>query len=147
MAITAVNIEQQIENRIVALLEADTYITDNSLQVVNWFEVSTEVTGRQIVCHANSATPSLVDENGEAQEYEVKIDLLQYIHNTEDETPGTETDTIYQILVGFVEQTTKATIQAGLTGLTVNGKHTSPFEEEYDERFYTKVASMTIYVQ
>ncbi len=147
MAISAVNIEQQLEDGIITLLNADSYITTNSLQVVGWFDTSTEVTGRQIVVHANSATPSLVDENGEAQEYEVKIDLLQYVGNRFDETPGTETDTIYQFLVGFVEQTTKAQIEAQLSGLTVNGKHTSPFEEEYDERFYTKVASMTIYVQ
>ncbi len=147
MAITAINIESQIETAIDTLLSADDYIIDNSIPVNGWFDVSTEVVGRQAVIHANSATPSLVDENGEAQEYEVKIDLLQYIHNTEDETPGTETDTLYQVLVGFVEQTTKAQIEAQLTGLTVNGKHTSPFEEEYDERFYTKVASMTIYVQ
>ena len=147
MAIIAKNIEQQMENRIIALLEADSYIVVNSLDVRGWFDISTEITGRQIIVHANSAIPSLVDENGEAGEYEVHIDLLQYLHNTEDETPGTETNTIYQILVGFVEQVTKTNIQAGLTGLTVNGKVTSPYGEEYDERFYTKVASMTIYVQ
>jgi len=147
MAITAIDIEQQIEDGMVTLLNADDYIIDNSIPVINWFDVSTEVVGRQVIAHANSAIPSLVDENGEAQEYEVQIDLLQYIHNTEDETPLAETDTIYQFLVGFIEQTTKASIQAQLTGLTVNGKHTAPFGEQYEERFYTKVASMIIYVQ
>ena len=147
MAISAVNIEQQIEEAIQTLLQADTYISTNSLDVRLWFDITEEVEGRQIVVHANAAIPSLTDENGEAQEYEVQIDLLQYIHNTQDETPGSETDTIYQILVGFTEQTTKAQIQAELTGLTVNGKHTAPYGEEYDERFYTKVASFTIYVE
>ena len=79
-------------------MEADDYIIDNSIPVQNWFDNSTEVTKRQYIVHANSAIPSLVDENGEAQEYEVKVDILTYIHNTEDETPGTETDTMYQNL-------------------------------------------------
>jgi hypothetical protein len=112
MAIIAVNIEDQIEDGIISLLNADDYIIDNSIPVVGWFDTSTEITKRQVVVHANSATPSLVDENGEAQEYEVKVDLLQYIHNTKDETPNAETDTIYHILVGFIEQTTKSAIEA-----------------------------------
>jgi hypothetical protein len=147
MAITAVNIEQQIEEALQTLLSTDSYIVDNSIEVRLWFDTTEDIVGRQVIIHANSAIPSLVDENGEAQEYEVQCDLLSYIHNTEDETPGIETTTLYQTLVGFVEQTTKAQIEAQLTGLTVNGKHTSPFAEEYDERFYTKVASMTIYVE
>lgn len=144
--ITAVNIEQQIEEAIQTLLEADTYISTNSIDVRLWFDTTEDLVGRQVIVHANSAIPSLTDENGEAQEYEVQCDILSYIHNTEDETPGAETNTLYQTLVGFVEQTTKAGIEAELTRLTVNGKHTSPYAEEYDERFYTKVASFTIYV-
>ena len=146
MAITALNIEQQIEDGIISLIEADTYISGNSVPVVGWFDAET-IEGRQIIVHILKAIPSILDENGEAVEWEINIDLLQYIHNTEDETPGTETASIYQILMGFIEQTTKAQIQTTLTGLVVNGKNTSQSVEEYDERFYTKVASMTIYVE
>lgn len=145
--ITPRNIEDQIENQIIILLELDDYIIDNDLPVRGWFDLNTETIGRQIIVHANSAIPTIYDEMGSAKEYEVRIDLLSYIHNTEDETPNTEINTIYQIVFGFSEQVLIADIQNGLTDLTVNGKTNNDNGEEYDERFYTKVASFSLYIE
>lgn len=147
MAVTAKNREAQIEEAIQTLLDAEDYVIDNDLDVRLWFDVDEEVEGRQIIVHANSASPSLMDETGNAMEWEIKIDILSYIHNSEDETPNDETDTLYQFLTGFAEQVTIAEIEAELTDLTINGKNMNSSAEEYDERFYTKVASMTIFVQ
>ena len=145
--IVARNIEEQLQTQIMTLLELETYIIANSIPVRDWFNISEELIGRQIIVHANSATPTIMNEQGEAKEYQVQIDLLSYIHNTEDETPGAELSTLYQMLVGFTEQVAIATIQAGVTKLIINGKNTDVYAEEYDERFYTKVASFSLFVE
>lgn len=146
---TPLNIKRQVETGIKELIAAKTYVTSNSLPVLKWFDNDTEVVGQQIIVHALPEVPSLIDESGEAQEYEVQIDLLQYIHNSEDETPtgSSETDTIYEFLMGFLRDVTKAEIQAKLTGLTVNGKQNGNSVEEYDERFYQKAGTIILYIE
>ena len=147
MAIAPRNIEGQIEVGIKALLDAESYITSNEIPVRLWFDTDDDLVGHQIIVHTNSATPSIMSELGEAKEYEVQVDLLQYIHNAETELLTGTTNTIYEFLVGFAEQTTIATIQAKLTKLTVNGKNTMPYAEQYDERYFMKVASFTIFIE
>ena len=147
MAVTPKDIEEQIETRLIALLNAEAFISTDSIPVRAWQDLDTEIGKQQVIVHANKVLPTILDENGETGEWSVRVDLLSYVHNAESEIPESQTDSLYQFLLGFAGEVTKAQIQSGLSGLTINGKNTLESGEDLDERFFQKMASIQLFVQ
>ena len=146
MAVTPKNIERKIEETIISMLEAESFVITNSIPVLPWYDVDTDVKGKQIIVHVNPAMPGITDENGEAGDWEVNIDLLAYYHIKENEITG-GSNTIYEFLLGWFIQTTKSALQTALGTLTVNGKWNGISQENYDERFFQKAGTITLAIQ
>jgi len=138
----SINLERKIQDSIITLLEAESFVITNEIDVRDWFNPDEEIEGRQIIVHANPAIPSLTDENGEAQEWSVSVDTMGYTHNTQDTIIGTQT--IYEFLLGWVRSLTKAQIQTA-TSLNVTGKWIVESGEQYDDRFRGKISSFEVY--
>lgn len=139
---SAKKIERTLQTAIIGLLDADAYIVANSLPVREWYDVSEELTERQVIVHANPATPSLTDETGEAREWKVQVDVAAYCYTTSTETVGAST--LYEYLLGFMLALTSANI-ATASGLTITGKSIVESSEAFDERFRGKVVSIEVF--
>ena len=66
MPVTPLNIERQINTRLRALLNAESYVSTNSLSVRDWYSQTDEATGQAIVVHTEKAVPSILDASGKA---------------------------------------------------------------------------------
>ncbi len=141
---TDIDIESKLQSSIVTLLSNENFIKNNSIPVRIWFDAATEISGKQTLVHANPGTPSLMDEKNEAREFNVKIDLMSWTHNTESLTVSTST--LYAFLLGWARDLTAATL-ATATSLTINGKNLVESGELFDERFRGNTASFEVFVQ
>jgi len=140
---SARNIKRKIEDEIVTLLKADSYVVDNSLKVREWFNISEDIEDRQLIVHALPEEVAIRDENGIAKQWRCQINLYSYVHNSESEVVSS--DTLYEFLMGWIEGITIAALAAA-TGLTITGKNNVDSDEAYDERFRDKYASMALWI-
>ena len=147
MAVTPLNIERQINARLQALLNAESYVSTNSLSVRDWYSQTDEATGQAIVVHTEKAVPSILDASGKAEQFEVRCNLLAYWHVADDQLPGAETNTIYEFLFGFADALLIADVQSGLSGITIDGRTTAENTESYDDRFFNGGVSFSLFAE
>jgi hypothetical protein len=142
----SINIKNLVETAWITTLEANTYISTNSIPVRKFFDNSENATPPLVMVHVEPAQNTF-DDRGPLYNCKINIAALTYQSDDEDQT---DLDTLYNEILDVVHNTSLTTLATNDGGvLTWHGvDEDEPNIEELDgDGYQAAIAAATCHIQ
>ncbi len=127
----ALKIQAPIEDAIIALLEAEDFITEDSTPVRAWRNVKKAEGAEFAIVHVHPPEPELKDKSGRAKTWKTVVELTAWAHVSASEDCGVA---LSEELAGWAQDLDVATINAKLVadGVAIEVDGPYPAKSEYN---------------